>query len=290
MSRGLPPVNRCIYCGASDVLLSREHVVPFGLGGNIVLPKASCAKCAAATASLEGYCLGMMLGVYRGRTKYPSRQKKFRKSNVSVAVTYADGSEGDMVIPVGDFPELLMLPVFPSARILAGLAPEKLDEKVDIGAWGWSNKQEIEDFQARHGLVGFHVGQVNPMKFSRLIAKIAYAGACAQLGADAFDPVGIESILGDRPTMNYYVGSGNLASLAGNDNANHWYAATIQEPSGMVVGIVRLFAHLGAPTYHVVVGTRPGGAIQSIMEQQPPPREETEFEFPFNISVGPSEA
>lgn len=39
------PVNVCIYCGGTGAL-SDEHIIPFGLGGRWVLPKASCAECA----------------------------------------------------------------------------------------------------------------------------------------------------------------------------------------------------------------------------------------------------
>ncbi len=35
------PIGRCIYCGGRKGLLD-EHIIPYGLGGNLVLPEASC--------------------------------------------------------------------------------------------------------------------------------------------------------------------------------------------------------------------------------------------------------
>ena len=55
-------VGRCIYCDGTDGL-TREHVIPRGLMGNIspdaqhealVLGKASCATCTPITRDLEG--------------------------------------------------------------------------------------------------------------------------------------------------------------------------------------------------------------------------------------------
>ena len=55
--RRYPPVGRCIYCGSDGDAkgLSDEHMVPFSLGGDAVLPKASCAACATETSKIELY-------------------------------------------------------------------------------------------------------------------------------------------------------------------------------------------------------------------------------------------
>jgi len=46
----------CIYCGSSDDLTD-EHVVPYGLGGKMILPKSSCRRCAMITGQFEGKVL-----------------------------------------------------------------------------------------------------------------------------------------------------------------------------------------------------------------------------------------
>jgi hypothetical protein len=47
-----PPVGKCIYC-ESKSKLTDEHIIPFGLGGNAVLQKASCRSCADITRDFE---------------------------------------------------------------------------------------------------------------------------------------------------------------------------------------------------------------------------------------------
>ncbi len=45
-------VGSCIYCGSTDNL-SNEHIIPYGLGGNLELPKSSCSRCARSRVSLN---------------------------------------------------------------------------------------------------------------------------------------------------------------------------------------------------------------------------------------------
>jgi len=68
------PVNLCIYCSATDAL-SEEHIVPFGLGGRWVLPKASCAGCASKTSTFEQTCQRTMFGPMRMYYDLPARRR-----------------------------------------------------------------------------------------------------------------------------------------------------------------------------------------------------------------------
>jgi HNH endonuclease len=47
-----PIIGCCIYCGEKKCL-SDEHIIPYGLGGSIVLKKASCNSCAKITSNIE---------------------------------------------------------------------------------------------------------------------------------------------------------------------------------------------------------------------------------------------
>jgi hypothetical protein len=46
-------VGKCIDCRKSDVALSEEHIIPYGLNGNQVLLDASCSDCSKITSALE---------------------------------------------------------------------------------------------------------------------------------------------------------------------------------------------------------------------------------------------
>jgi hypothetical protein len=51
-----PRIGRCIYCGSTENL-SKEHIVPLGLGGEDVLYDASCGWCRDATSRIESRLL-----------------------------------------------------------------------------------------------------------------------------------------------------------------------------------------------------------------------------------------
>ncbi len=46
------PVGRCIFCGSEKGTMDDEHIIPFFLGGRLVLPNASCKDCAKKTLEL----------------------------------------------------------------------------------------------------------------------------------------------------------------------------------------------------------------------------------------------
>ena len=47
------PVNRCIYCGATGVELTDEHIVPKGIGGRLELLQSSCVPCQRKIQPME---------------------------------------------------------------------------------------------------------------------------------------------------------------------------------------------------------------------------------------------
>ena len=57
--------GQCIYCGKSGIELSNEHIVAYALGGDFVLPKASCLDCARVTGAIEQAVLRKLLGTMR---------------------------------------------------------------------------------------------------------------------------------------------------------------------------------------------------------------------------------
>src|SRR5437016_4327775 len=60
VSRVYDPPGHCIYCGkteADGAALSREHIIPLGLSGELVYRKASCECCREKTQAAETSCL-----------------------------------------------------------------------------------------------------------------------------------------------------------------------------------------------------------------------------------------
>src|SRR6266853_1676428 len=85
-------VGRCIYCGATRYSaaevrpLSDEHIVPEGLSGTLVLPRASCRRCAKTTGQIEGSVLRNLLWAPRTLLKMKTKRPKERPTHFSAAV------------------------------------------------------------------------------------------------------------------------------------------------------------------------------------------------------------
>jgi HNH endonuclease len=73
-----PIVGSCIYCGEKEGL-SDEHVIPYGLGGNLILRKASCHTCAKITSNLELRLLRGQWWPYRKTLEIQTRSGNYPK-------------------------------------------------------------------------------------------------------------------------------------------------------------------------------------------------------------------
>src|ERR1700681_3245115 len=78
-------VGVCIYCGDTTPPLTREHILPRGLGGNVaphgqtqalVLQKATCEQCRLITSRLEEECLRPMMNYARARLGLKRKDRK----------------------------------------------------------------------------------------------------------------------------------------------------------------------------------------------------------------------
>ena len=91
-----PAVNRCIYCG-TDRALSDEHIIPLGLGGRWVLPKASCPVCAEKTSAFERTCQRTMFGLLRMYYDLPTRRPKRRPKKIPLKVKLTPNAEWSFI-------------------------------------------------------------------------------------------------------------------------------------------------------------------------------------------------
>ncbi|HZM45685.1 MAG TPA: hypothetical protein VFC14_12690 [Burkholderiales bacterium] len=102
------------------------------------------------------------------------------------------------------------------------------------------------------------VSKMNPHIFARMLAKIAHSFAVAEIGLDNFTPFLQKMIIEGIETPSYYVGGDFTVPPAERDGAMHW--VRLQPDDNYLVATIRLFAPLGAPLYHIIVGTlRDGG-------------------------------
>ena len=99
-----------------------------------------------------------------------------------------------------------------------------------------------------------------------MLGKISHSFATAVLGVGGFHPLAIDLALGRTDRINYLVGGQFDAPMEATDNF-HELNVWVHEPYGIVLVIIRLFAYLGAPTYHVVTGLKEGGKLAQVVER-----------------------
>jgi hypothetical protein len=254
--------DRCVYCGRSDLPLSDEHVVPFGINGPWVIANASCPNCAKITGRFEQQVQKGQLLMARTALKLKTRNPKQRPTTFPL---YVRGTLKH--VPIEEHAPLIVLQPFaapshhagrehtPGRMTIAGelliihaggLAPPFLNRKHGPGNWGFR--------------IAF-----DAFAFPRLMAKIGHCLAAVALGLNGFEPWACPAMLSPIGDLGRWVGCLPAPFVNG--------ATGLHEVSIRVVGdeahaFVRLFAQLGAQEYFVVVGKltpRGKSAVESAM-------------------------
>lgn len=117
--KSYPPYGKCIYCDGLDALTT-EHIVPFGLGGNLELPQASCVRCAAETSKIERAILRGDLRPVRVFRALQSRRKHHDAPSVYPLVVVRGSVEETVDLPLENYPILVAFPDFAPARVAVG--------------------------------------------------------------------------------------------------------------------------------------------------------------------------
>jgi hypothetical protein len=263
-SKTYKPVGRCIYCGRHGYAtnLQKEHIIPYGLAANaLVLPKASCARCAGHTRAFEQICLRHMWWPFRTQIGAPSRTgvpDNFRVKTMRVDRVNEDGTieyqrTGEIEVAPHEFPFIYYAYDFPPPGLLIG-RHRKADLTFDT--WGLLDEAAYRRFAPREH-EGIHIGPSSTEPFCKLLAKIAHAYAVAELGLGTFRPFLTDWIRGNPID--------GEPQWIGGDVSLHRHAPSVRlheigwsiqivETTHYVVVRIRLFCFIGAPSYRVIVG------------------------------------
>lgn len=250
----LKPVGSCIYCG-SQTSLSREHIIPYALQGNWVLPKASCPVCARITSEFERKVLRDSLSAVRRAAGFRTRRPHEQPTDFPQKIT-KHGEEISLRVPIEDHLTLLLLPLVPTA---AYIDKRKYVSGVDIigtetlvfgdDPTGIARKLDAQSISVTE--------TYDYTAFLRLIAKIGYCIAVARYGLDSIaKPYVLPSILGQNDDIGMWVGSDGFQTKAENDVALHVVQGGIGDINGenLIMVKVKLFADAHPTGYHVIVG------------------------------------
>jgi hypothetical protein len=248
-----PPFGKCIYCGASFDLRI-EHIVPYGLSGNLELPESTCKDCADVTGKVEMAVLRGELWAVRVFREMQSRRKHSSAPKVFPIKIIRNGVEDQILLPVNEYPILLHFPFFAPPGVLVS-ADKKSGVQlrgVDTVSFGRNPVEFLTEEKAESiSATTSH----NPVAFARMIAKIAYSMAAAT-GALALlkSPSPIPSIiLGHDTSVGHWIGNVD-APHRSYPGMLHRVVVVPDESCGMLIGDVQLFSDSFAPSYTVVLG------------------------------------
>lgn len=257
------PVGRCIYCGSdSDKAgLSDEHIVPYALGGNLILPKSTCKQCAAITAEFEQIVTRGMYGVLRIRLNFPTRRPKERPTHLPTWITEG-GVQRLVSLPVGAGIVTVPFAVFKAPGYLRNPpVQDTSNEKFNLSLRAFGRDPVYAN--PVYNKVGSPTVRISAKSLARMLAKIAHSFCVALYGIDSFEHWLAPIILGhDRHDENfgYLVGglSPNLITTLDPHPKDDGFqlCSTPYNIRGkeIVVTYIQYFALAGNPANCVVVG------------------------------------
>ena len=212
------PVGMCIYCGSTEYepsqpgkRLGDEHTLPFSLGGNHVLPQASCRACERKINIFETACARMIFGPVRLHLGIQTRNPSQRPETLPMTLIMSDDPPVEKVveIPVEECPVMIALVHFKMPRLLV---PSTEGDRTVVASMIPSIEEvdrRRDAIAAQHGAISAVMDQrVAQLELRRLIAKISHSIAVGHFGIDGFLPLLPDFILtGDDRLGREYVGA-----------------------------------------------------------------------------------
>jgi hypothetical protein len=253
--RVYPAVFRCIYCGTTGAGLSREHIIPAGLGGGLILLKASCETCREITSAAETTCLRRMYLPYRhymGMVRHPEDVLP----TVPLLLDYDPRTP--KYVPLNQHPTMFLVPEFREAP--GWLTGKPLTTQWEVGYrvhGGEALHANLRSHALGHRTVGINF---DLDAYVRMLAKSAHSFLVAEIGLDAFKSELPALILGRAPELaSRLVGSNQSAAYPpeGEDSAHQVAWGPIPYRGQILAGVrICLFAEHGAAACCII-----GGAV-----------------------------
>lgn len=243
--------GRCIYCAVVSSELTDEHIVPKALGGQHIIRKASCNKCATITSKFEGKIARDLWGDARISFNAPSYHKNRRPTDIVLPHPH-----GTKKIAAKEYPAAFVFYKMGKSGFLQGLS-----ETEDISS-NWkliavdddARRENYFKKYAEYPTIKFrHV----PHEFGQMIAKIGYGHILTTFHPAEFSHICLPYILGGKPNISFVVGGVEDDIKPIPDvgySLNTECIVTKNFDRLLLVAKVRLYANTHSPEYSVVVG------------------------------------
>ncbi|MES2672349.1 MAG: hypothetical protein V4673_18270 [Pseudomonadota bacterium] len=253
------PVDCCIYCMHSSVELSDEHIIPYGLNGTRILPKSSCLECAKITSRIEFDLLRGEMHLVRAALSFQTRRPKKMPTKFPLLITQG-GVERKIDVPLEEHLVILPLPLYQEPSFIK---PYNYKNGIALTGvqtlrFGPSPEDLLKKYAAEK--VGFDF-LLNHNIFARLLAKIAYSLAVAELGLEKIGKAYVlPIILGDMTEAGRWIGTSDEVLVPESADTQHTsniltcIASDELGDKSIIIALIRLFANVPSPRYIVVVG------------------------------------
>jgi hypothetical protein len=228
------------------------------LGGNVVLPDASCPACAVLTGSIEARVLRGFMNYPRAVAGFQSRRPADRPLEIEITVKKG-GSAESVRVTRDEAAALLPLPLFDSPGVLAGrqLGGELQLIGYEVVSFGADPAHLAASLSADEVVLD---GKWDIVSFGRMLVKIAVGFASIQLGPLPLEDVPLLSFLrtGNTSAASHWLGSVRVDGHPDLVEATHTailqFVDHPQRPERRLVCVhVKLFANSGAQGYQLVV-------------------------------------
>lgn len=162
-----------MYCGETENL-TKEHIIPLGMGGDLVFPKSSCKRCAKVTSLDERKVLrGFM---YEGRLagNLPSRRKGKQPKTFTRILARDDDVEFTKELLVNSGISVIHLPIFDNPGMLGGEFPSSGINIRELGSIHL-NTDSMHELNSNEGVTSFKFQtEIDVPSFCKVLSKIAY--------------------------------------------------------------------------------------------------------------------
>lgn len=201
------PVWTCIYCGkphSKEFPLGREHIIPYNLGGRMVLPRASCTNCSAKTRDFEITCARSIFGPMRITAGLPTRNPQERPRTLPLTLT-VNGEKKVYDIPSEDYPIMSfgVLQMRPSNLMEGRPSDRAIHCRPRI-----FNAQKENAFKSdAYPVAPYEITQkfeVTP--FCQMLCKVAHSFAVGEHGLASLNWLLPDLIIGGRDNFSDYLG------------------------------------------------------------------------------------
>jgi hypothetical protein len=272
-----PSVGRCIYCGSLDDL-SREHIIPYSLAGDYILPDASCPRCREVTRQEELWAARGMFGPIRLAHRFPTRHKHERPTHMAVEIESSGRSER-IEVPIDQAPTTpIPIPLLPPPGIVVGREPSIEVPGIAyrfVFPFPGDHAERLQRLK-QEGRTAVHMQiRFGLNNFMCLLAKIGHGFAVAAHGLEGFSPLLPDYILDKDRRLSHVVGSTTASIILppvgtpGLDveTASHAWTVGIRSVGGKhyVAVLIQLFRYLNFPVYEVIAGEASPGLVREVL-------------------------